>query len=796
MCSNCSRTNPKTNAIVCTDCEFVGKWVDDVEKKKRKGSLFGRMLSGFTPRKSAKTQRKTSSKMVVSRNESAHIVPKKIDFAQKVEVSHVVTPTLDRAVAAPTKTATAAATVTAAPAAHPSRAKVVASPSPALASPPPQAKPVVAKQAASDDVVDALRKEARLADAKRIAAEKLLSEEKTKVSDLQSKIALLERKLEEAEKAAAAAPIAAAPVAHAAAPVADATPTGIRTDGYVPVPPPLPDTDEADEFCGYDSVNTQVPVALASGPPQVVAAPTQPVAAAKPVAVAAPSKNAINTDPTNIPVPPPLPGQTAAPVAASATAASKPTKTRRGSAPAALSKFAKRRPSLREKTNAELRPVFWNVLATNNIEGTIWEKMDSSVDKEVESFFGVLETRFAKAAPKKATKKSSVLGTSSKAAPVKRPSFLDGNRAQNLGIGLARLAKKFTNQQLRDAVVGMDAKVLGDTEIVQKLMNLAPTPEEISLVGSLGNSKENDYSREEDFVIQMATVPRFIHRLQCVYVKSTFDKQADALAANVKAYQIACDTMANSKKWGKLLKIVLSCGNYVNDSSSVRGGAWGIELTSGLPKLSECKASDNAKFSLLHWIAQVVDTKMPELFTLEEDFKPLVKAASTKLADLTTELAQLNKGANLISREIKSAADNAKLPGSKAFEKALSPFATTSKKQVADLTSSLSTLTEQASQLVKSHGERPSTSAQKLFQVTLQFVKALGKAREENALIKMCTQHGAGKKAPALSSSLAPTAATLNHEIKKNRLSMKFKKKNVNQNELLAAMQRRGGVIS
>ena len=638
------------------------------------------------------------------------------------------------------------------------------------------------------------------------------------VSSLRTKIQFLEMELKSAREAGVQTGMVATP------------PTPVvpgLTASSIPPPPPLPNTAESDDFIARGGFQAVYGGSMPTPAPSAEAASAAVgVAALMASRVKAPSSSAPSN--TNIPTPPPLPGTQGIPALAgrpevtvvgapssspldSSSTTAKPSGpvgvaalfAGRGGPPGARRATApdlKRRPSIRPSNNKEaLKNVFWDVLSEEKAKNTVWSSISDKKDSSLEAHFKTLESRFAKRAAKP-LKKAAVQKKKSSVDPA-RPKLLDGTRQQNLGIALSTF-KGQSFKDLRKSILKLDTKAL-DIDVIQRLLTIAPTTEEMALVKALTADKQKNasffssLSREEEFVVEMASIPRLRQRLQCLFVEESFNNQADELEIMLKSYSKAISTLDRSKNWKELLKLVLSAGNYVNEGSKGRAGAWGIQLTTGLPKLAQCKSSDSGKFSLLHWIAEVADAKSPELFDLVEEFASLKSVQECKVDDLKVRMAHLKKGVDMVSRELENATNNTKEEGAKDFQKKMAPFL---KKNALPLKERLQALVNSVSQasvdVVVKHGENKNTvNSQKLFGVILNFVNSLAKARDENQIARVTQQKAArmeSQKVNAVDPALAGVSRTLGHQMKKDRLSQSFKRKRtVDNDELKNAMAAR-----
>jgi len=402
----------------------------------------------------------------------------------------------------------------------------------------------------------------------------------------------------------------------------------------------------------------------------------------------------------------------------------------------------KKRKDLRlcTKPGDQLRGIFWNVLPGERVETSMWTSMADEPPINLKSEFSILERDFAKVACKTVVKKACSEAKLDKGA--ERPPLLDAQRQQNLGIGLARF--KESAKELKSHIVKLNQDFF-TMEVTHKLLSMVPTTEEIQLVENAraewhGQGPfESGLSKVDEFVVEMSSIPRLRQRLQCLFVDMTFERQTETLLESMEAYLAALRLLKTSPEWKKVLHLVLSAGNYLNSGNKFTGGAWGFEVSTGLQKLSQSKSTANSKFTLLHWVAQVIESKCPELFKLSDKLKALELCSNIKVEDLKADFAQLCKGCELVEREIKAcklavaSGKTDRASGSAEFLKAFTPFLEEHGQPVIEqLKSRLGGLEKLSIELLTMHGELPSKcSSTQLMITATMFSNSLLTAREE-----------------------------------------------------------------
>ena len=92
----------------------------------------------------------------------------------------------------------------------------------------------------------------------------------------------------------------------------------------------------------------------------------------------------------------------------------------------------------------------------------------------------------------------------------------------------------------------------------------------------------------------------------------------------------ACEEVKGSKKFARILELILLLGNYMN-STSANGPAVGFEM-SFLTKLTGTKDVEN-KTTLLHYLVEIIERKFPELLSFCEELEHIDKASRVRFYD-------------------------------------------------------------------------------------------------------------------------------------------------------------------
>lgn len=252
---------------------------------------------------------------------------------------------------------------------------------------------------------------------------------------------------------------------------------------------------------------------------------------------------------------------------------------------------------------------------------------------------------------------------------------LDGKAAQNLLILLGGSLKHLSYEQIRVLLLRCDMSML-DASIIQQLIQYLPPPDQLKRLQELKASGEQ-LSGAEQFAATIAEVKRLNARLQSLSFRLNFQDLVSDVKPDVVAATAACEEVRGSRKFAKILELILLLGNYMN-AGSKNEAAFGFEI-SFLTKLTNTKDFEN-KQTLLHYIAEVVETKFPECLTFYEDIPHVDKASRVSLDNIQKTMRQMN--ASL--KNLESDLNNNKVPQSAddKFIEVMGEFASDCRKQV------------------------------------------------------------------------------------------------------------------
>ncbi|KAH8582054.1 FH2 domain containing [Cryptosporidium sp. chipmunk genotype I] len=336
----------------------------------------------------------------------------------------------------------------------------------------------------------------------------------------------------------------------------------------------------------------------------------------------------------------------------------------------------------------EPKRLHWSVIPPNKIIGTIWEdihikkeegskdvkdcsendpnELKFDMDSILEQFFEDKSNLMQKLTIDCNNSTSATGGASKKYRTV-----LDSKRSQNIEIALKALQLFDSNNELdlspikdmlgytrKGLIDGIDAFLKGvSKERLKILLDLYPTPDEIQLLNSIKEERDNSslpLRSSELFMINILGLNRFKIRAQCVLAMKAFEEEYQScLERLIKLEDAAVHIRLSLEKGGvlrQILKLILKIGNFLNHGTN-RGKSCGFRFHS-IELLKNVK-SNNSKSNLLKYISKVVYEHSEEMRQkIEEISQTCSEAAPVDIADVYRDMEELGKSVNLIQDEL------------------------------------------------------------------------------------------------------------------------------------------------
>lgn len=124
---------------------------------------------------------------------------------------------------------------------------------------------------------------------------------------------------------------------------------------------------------------------------------------------------------------------------------------------------------------------------------------------------------------------------------------------------------------------------------------------------------------------------------------ASFDENVKNIRPQINAISLAAKSLRQSKKVKNILELILAFGNYMN--STKKGPCYGFRIQS-LDSLTITKSKDK-KQHIVHYLADLVKEKYPDLANFHTETTYLDKASQYSLENIMTDLKELEKVKNL-----------------------------------------------------------------------------------------------------------------------------------------------------
>lgn len=140
-------------------------------------------------------------------------------------------------------------------------------------------------------------------------------------------------------------------------------------------------------------------------------------------------------------------------------------------------------------------------------------------------------------------------------------------------------------------------------------------------------------------------------RLHNLNFKLTFTDMVQDIKPDIVAGTAACEEILRSKKFSRILELILMIGNYMN-SGTKNDPAYGFEIPY-LTKLSNTKDADN-KQTLLHYLVDVVAKKFPDVLSFPDDLAHVDKASRVNVDIIQKSMRQMNTAVKNLETDLQN----------------------------------------------------------------------------------------------------------------------------------------------
>ena len=164
---------------------------------------------------------------------------------------------------------------------------------------------------------------------------------------------------------------------------------------------------------------------------------------------------------------------------------------------------------------------------------------------------------------------------------------LDPKAAQNLSILLGGSLKHISYEELRKCILRCDTNVLTEN-LLQSLIQYIPAPDQLNRLKEYEKDYDN-LAEAEQFAISISGIKRLVPRLKSLMFQQRYPELVQDCKPHIVAATAACEEVKKSKKFAKILEIILLMGNIMNTGSkNAQSVGFDISYLPKVIKLSLC----------------------------------------------------------------------------------------------------------------------------------------------------------------------------------------------------------------
>ncbi|XP_076391852.1 diaphanous related formin 1 isoform X2 [Megachile rotundata] len=324
------------------------------------------------------------------------------------------------------------------------------------------------------------------------------------------------------------------------------------------------------------------------------------------------------------------------------------------------------KPKKKWEVDAPLKRANWKAILPHKLtEKSFWTKVQEDRLASPEILDGLAQRFASKPTGKKV---DDVVDKSASTKKVKDLKVLDGKAAQNILILLSGTLKHASYEEVKSGLLKCEGAVISDN-ILQGLIQYLPPPDQLSKLQAY-KDQYDDLTEAEQFCVTISTIKRLLPRLRSLSFMLRYEELVQDVKPDIVAGTAACEEVKGSKKFAKILELILLLGNYMN-SGSKNGQAFGFEI-SFLTKLTSTKDIDN-KQTLMHYLVDTIERKFPECLSFSEELSHVDRASRVSLENVQRTLRQMDSNIRNLEQDL----SNAKIPQSEEdrFVEVMGPFA-------------------------------------------------------------------------------------------------------------------------
>ena len=290
------------------------------------------------------------------------------------------------------------------------------------------------------------------------------------------------------------------------------------------------------------------------------------------------------------------------------------------------------------KPKEKMKALAWTKVPDKVALDGFWKNIDDSKVKVDEDMI----TKMFKASETKKPQKE----PSKEAAPkvVLNASVLDQDKEKAVSIFLQRM--RTDPEILAKQISSMNEKF--DSDCVESLMKILPTPEETKKFKDMTSSK--NLPAADTFFYYLCREQGFRQCAELMQLRISALPSAIAIQEPLEKFNSALNALLKSKNFKTVLSVALHIGNVLNGGTK-RGGAYGFRINI-LPKLIDARSSDPT-FTALHFLVTTLLDNYPDAAEIDVELADIEQAATIDVDFLNGEFTPLKGTFNKIEKNIK-----------------------------------------------------------------------------------------------------------------------------------------------
>ncbi|KAJ3108146.1 hypothetical protein HDU97_002058 [Phlyctochytrium planicorne] len=404
---------------------------------------------------------------------------------------------------------------------------------------------------------------------------------------------------------------------------------------------------------------------------------------------------------------------------------------------------------------SEVRRIQWERLPDDVVKQTLWFKKPSSaaasdhlrqksqeadievkleelgIFKQIESLFPAKPRPTSKPVAPGTRPESMTIEDVKDTADKFEVTLVDSKKAQNLMIILGRL-RQYSMREICNAIVEVNEDII--TEAVSKqFLAFIPTPDEKKALKAFSGD-QSTLRKAEQFLLELVKIKEISGILSSIQYKLSFPERFTSLDEEVTISLLGLQCLKKASVFQEILEVILAMGNFMNSGSFI-GTVHGFKITS-LGKISDVKGADG-KTTLLHFVAEVVESKLPHLKGFVKELKDVGSASRVNPDVLRSDLRQIRQGATELNALLQKLKIQSEIGSSDAssFVDVMTPFARQATESVDELEDRFERMEKLFKDVATMFGEDPKKLKQdEFFVIFKSFISSFETAMNDNLI--------------------------------------------------------------